>query len=96
MAGLNNLSIETEDTEEKAAERFKTALEMEVEEKGKGEEGGEGTQRSLGALQFITQDSEPSGTTLIDSSNGFNELSRLAMLWTMRHHWPAGARFAFN
>ena len=33
---------------------------------------------------------------LVDSHNGFNELSRLAMLWTVRHRWPAGARFAFN
>ena len=33
---------------------------------------------------------------LVDARNGFNELSRLAMLWTVRHRWPAGARFAFN
>ena len=34
--------------------------------------------------------------TLVDARNGFNELSRLAMLWTVRHRWPAGARFAFT
>ncbi len=34
--------------------------------------------------------------TLVDARNGFNELSRYAMLWTARHHWPKGARFAFN
>ncbi len=28
--------------------------------------------------------------------NGFNKLSRYAMLWTARHRWPKGARFAFN
>jgi hypothetical protein len=28
--------------------------------------------------------------------NGFNELGRRAMLWTVRHRWAAGARFAFN
>ena len=42
------------------------------------------------------QEAEPSGTTLVDARNGFNELSRLAMLWTVRHCWPAGAIFAFN
>ena len=58
--------------------------------------GGGRTQQALEALEFLTQDAEPSGTTLVDARNGFNELSRLAMLWTVRHRWPAGARFAFN
>ena len=40
---------------------------MQVEE----EEGG-GTQRALEALEFLIQDAEPSGTTLIDARNGFN------------------------
>ena len=26
------------------------------------------------------------GITLIDARNGFNELSRLAIIWTMSHH----------
>ena len=74
------------------------ALEMEVEvDRGsKGEEGGGGTQRSLEALEVLTQEAEPNGITLVDAGNVFNELSRLAMLWTVRHRWPAGARFAFN
>eukprot|EP00957_Ditylum_brightwellii_P028913 2184347-Ditylum_brightwellii.AAC.1 len=38
----------------------------------------------------------PGGTTLIDARNGFNKLSRYAMLWTVQHLWPAGARFVFN
>ena len=38
----------------------------------------------------------PFGTLLVDARNGFNELSRKAMLWTVRHRWPAGARFSFN
>jgi hypothetical protein len=38
----------------------------------------------------------PEGLTLVDARNGFNELSRYAMLWTARHRWPKGARFAFN
>ena len=74
------------------------ALSMEgVEDKeSEGEEGGGGTQRALEALEFLTQDAEPSGTTLVDARNGFNELSRLVMLWTVRHRWPAVAIFAFN
>ena len=69
-----------------------------VEDEGgsEDEEEGEGTLRALGALEFLTQDSEPSSTTLVDSRNGFNELSRLEMLWTVHHRWPAGARFTFN
>ena len=69
---------------------------MEEERTSNGEEGGDGTARSLGDLEFFTQDADPSGTTIIDACNGFNKLSRLEMLWTVRHHWLAGARFAFN
>ena len=35
-------------------------------------------------------------TLLVDARNGFNELGRKTMLWTVRHLWAAGARFAFN
>eukprot|EP00957_Ditylum_brightwellii_P157649 11999074-Ditylum_brightwellii.AAC.1 len=38
----------------------------------------------------------PGGTTLVDARNGFNKLSRLAMLWTVRHWWQQGTRFLFN
>ena len=62
----------------------------------KGEEEGDVNLRALGALEFQTQDADPSGTMLIDTRNGFNEMSRLAMLWNLRHGWPAGAMFAFN
>ena len=75
---------------------MKTALEMEVEELGKGEEGNKGTQRALGALELLTQEAEPSGTTLVRARNGFNELSLLAMLWTVLHLWPEGVRYTFN
>ena len=55
-------------------------MEMEVDETGEGDEGCEGTRRSLVSLEFLTQDADPSGTTLLDAHNRFNELSRLAML----------------
>ena len=95
---LNSLRIETAVTKAEAEEGLEGALRMEVEgDRGsKGEEGGGGTQRALEALEFLTQDAESSGTTLDDAQNGFNELSRLAMLWAVRHCWPAIARFAFN
>ena len=93
---LNNLTIKTAGTEEEAAVQLEEALEMEVEETGEVEEGGDGTIRALGALEFLIQDVEMIGTTLVDARNGFNELSRLAMLWNMWHRWTEGARFAFN
>ena len=36
------------------------------------------------------------GITLIDSRNGFNEVSRLTMLWMVSHRWPSGAIFSLN
>ena len=79
---MSNLIIETAGTEEEAVEGLAAALGMDVEEdrESEGEEGGGGTQRALEALEFLTQEGEPSGTTLVDARNGFNELSRLAML----------------
>ena len=86
MYGLiHKLTIETAGTEEETEEQQEAVLEMEVEREGEREEGGDGTQRSLGSLEFLTQDSEPIRTTLVDAHNGFNELSRLAMLLTVRH-----------
>ena len=98
VQAINNLTIEMAGTEEEAADILEVALGMKVEEDidSEGEEGSEGTQRALGALEFLTQDAEPSGTTLVDSRNGFNEMIRLAILWTVRHCCLEGARFAFN
>ena len=93
---LNILTIEAEGTEEEAVEKLEAVLEMEVQENDKGEEEGDATQRAMGALEFHTQDSEPSGATLLYAHNGFNDLSRLSKLWTVQHRWPAGARFTFN
>ena len=45
---------------------------------------------------MLTQDADPSRTTLVDVCNGLNELIRLSILWTVRHHWLTGARFALN
>ena len=47
---------------------------------GEGEEGGVGTQGTLGALEFLTQNADPSGTSLVHARNGSNELSCLEML----------------
>ena len=87
LAEINNLTIETVGTEEDTEEQLTASLEMDVEEDRGGEDDNEGggTQRSLGALEFLTQEAEPSGSTLVDDRNGFNELSRLAILWTVRH-----------
>ena len=98
VACLNNLTIETAEKEEEAEEGMAESLSMKIEaDRGsEREEGGGGTQRALEALEFLTQEAEPSGTTLVDARNGFNELSRLAMLWTVWYRWLAGARFEFN
>ena len=95
---MSNLIIETAGTEEEAAKGLAAALGMEVkvDRESEGEEGGGGPQQALEPLEFLTQEVEPSSTTLFDACNGFNELSRLAMLWTVHHRWPDGARFAFN
>ena len=88
-ARLNNLRIETVGTEEAATEQLEAVLETEVEEEREdlvdGKEEGVETQRALGALKFLTQDADPIRKTLIDSRNGFNELSRLAMMWNVWH-----------
>ena len=61
-----------------------------------GEDKGGWAQRALEALEFLTQEAEPSRTTIVDARNGFNKLSCLVMLWTVRHRWPTRVRFAFN
>ena len=98
MAGLLNLNIEMAVTEEEAAEGLAATIDMEVEEDrgSEGEDEGGGTQRKLEALEFLAQEAEPSSTTLVDAYNGFKKLIQLAMLWTVRHRWPAGSRFVFN
>jgi hypothetical protein len=36
------------------------------------------------------------GCALFDARNGFNELNRYQMLWSVAHLWPKARRFAFN
>ena len=79
---LVHLTIETVGTTEEAEKGLAVALEMEMEvdRASEGEEGGGGALRVLEALEFLTQEAEPIGTTLVDARNGFNNLSRLAQL----------------
>ena len=42
------------------------------------------------------EEDEEWGFLLVDARNAFNEGNRTAILWTVRHLWPSGARFAFN
>ena len=50
----------------------------------------------MSALWDELSEGEDNGFLMIDADNGFNAYSRIRMLWTIRHLWPAGARFAFN
>jgi hypothetical protein len=36
------------------------------------------------------------GGGVMDTENGFNNLNRKAMMWTVRHEWAEGSRMAFN
>ena len=67
------------------------------------------TQLSGGTEEIMTQETvwepmvkeeevgkENESLTLIDTRNVFNDLSCLAMLWTVRHYWPSGSIFALN
>ena len=100
VVGMTNLTTETAVTEEEAVKGLVGALQMEIEEEAEVDsevkDQGDGTQRALGTIEFLTQDGVPSGTTLVDTCNGFKKLSSLAMLWNIRDHWPELARFEFN
>ena len=70
---------------------IESALIMEVEGDYYGEV--EATLVELGATGLMTQESKPGRTMVFDACNGFNELIRLAMLWTVWHHCLEGERF---
>jgi hypothetical protein len=52
--------------------------------------------RSFTRTPLLIYEEEEWGFLGFDAANAFNELNRMAMLWTIRHEWPSGARFAFN
>jgi hypothetical protein len=54
------------------------------------------TQPTAAAPPSDEDDEEPSGLLQVDAMNGFNELGRKSMLWTVRHRWANGARFSLN
>ena len=58
--------------------------------------GVDGAIHGMSALWRELEAEDNTGFLLIDASNAFNEVSRVNMLWVIRHEWPAGARFAFN
>ena len=62
-----------------------TELYMEVEGEGEEEKEGEGTLMALGSTRFLMQEEDPIRTTLIDARNRFNNMSCLAMIWTVQH-----------
>ena len=47
--------------------------------------GGGGGVLALESTGILTKDEDPGGKTLFDALNGFNELIRLTMLWTVHH-----------
>ena len=51
---------------------------------------------AMEATGLLTHYADPGGTTHVDSRNGFNEMSRLSMLWILLHFCPDGARFTFS
>ena len=79
------------------AENLAAVLGMEVDKGLDDEEGGDwGSLLVLKSIGLLTQESETGITMLVDTCNGFNNMVCLLMLSTVRHHWPAGARLAFN
>jgi hypothetical protein len=60
------------------------------------ESGIEGAIHAMKHQWDIHKAEEDWGFLLIDAKNAFNEMNRTVMLWTVRHEWPAGARFTFN
>jgi hypothetical protein len=60
------------------------------------EAGIEGGVHAVQNLWELHQHEEDWGFLLIDAKNAFNEQNQTAMLWTVRHEWSPGARFALN
>ena len=60
------------------------------------EAGIEGAVHVVNALWEVHQHDDDWRFLLVDARNAFNEGNRISFLWTIRHKWPAGARFTFN
>ena len=56
----------------------------------------EGAVHTLNEAWMEKEEEDDWGVLLVDARNAFNEGNRMRMLWTVRHRWPEGARFAFN
>ena len=63
-----------------------TQVKVERKEDGADED----TLPTTGDTGCMTQEELPGSIKIIDSKNGFNKLSRLEMLWTLRHLWLEG------
>ena len=71
-------------TEGEVEENLGEALGMEVEVGSyEGHEVVGGTFLVLEATRLLTQEVEPVSTMIVDASNWFNEMSHIAILWTM-------------
>ena len=58
-----------------------------------------GVEGGIHALRLIWElhvQEEEWGFLLMDAKNAFNEGNWMQICWTIRHIWPAGARYVFN
>jgi hypothetical protein len=58
--------------------------------------GVDGAIHGMSALWRELEADDNTGFLLIDASNAFNEVSRVNMLWVIRHEWPAGTNTRFR
>ena len=86
--------VDTGDVEKEDAVNLEMVMGMEVE--GEYQLEGDSTLMALVATGFLIKETEPIGKILVNDRNGFNKLSRLAMMCTVQHLWPSGLRSALN
>ena len=63
----------------------------EINDEDRGEDKEEGGSRDITAATAMEE-----MLLLVDAANGFNNLSRYSMLWTVRHRCPRLSRLTFN